>query len=135
MRQQAALCVAFIDLDDFKHVNDTFGHRSGDRLLIQLSQRLSKACPESVVAGRLGGDEFVLLMPFGQDDPQVAEVSYACLEAAIAPFELENGTATIGASIGIVQARPQEGFSAVLSRADEAMYRIKRNGKNGVGLG
>ncbi|HAB25276.1 MAG: sensor domain-containing diguanylate cyclase [Pantoea sp.] len=135
MRRENALCVAFIDLDDFKHVNDTFGHRSGDRLLIQLSQRLSAVCPEPVLAGRLGGDEFVLLMPYGQDDPRVEQVSRACLQAALTPFELDNGTATIGASIGIVQAQPQEGFSAAVSRADEAMYRIKRNGKNGVGLG
>lgn len=134
MRKQNALCVAFIDLDDFKHVNDTLGHRSGDRLLIQLSQRLRDVCPESVIPGRLGGDEFVLLMPFGQDDPLVSQVSHACLQATLTPFELENGTASIGASIGIVQTRPQEGFNAVLSRADEAMYRIKRNGKNGVGL-
>ena len=135
LRSETALCVAFIDLDNFKHVNDTLGHRSGDRLLVQLSQRLCDACPAPVMPGRLGGDEFVLLMPFGQDDPRVAQVGRACLEAALTPFELENGTATIGASIGIVQTQPQESFSAVLSRADEAMYRIKRNGKNGVGLG
>lgn len=132
MRKFNALCVAFIDLDDFKHVNDTLGHRSGDQLLILLSQRLCSACPENVVVGRLGGDEFVLLLPFAQKDPLVAAISQACLEAALMPFELDNGNATIGASIGVVEVKPHENFSSALSRADEAMYTIKRNGKNGV---
>jgi PAS domain S-box-containing protein len=64
LKEHGPLCVAFIDLDDFKAVNDAFGHRSGDELLIQLSQRLRAGCPEGTIVGRLGGDEFVLLLPF-----------------------------------------------------------------------
>lgn len=100
MQAGGPLCVAFIDLDNFKHVNDTLGHRSGDEVLIQLSQRMLDALPPVVLAGRLGGDEFVLLMPFLIDYPKVRILAQAVLEAALQPFDVDNGLAQIGASIG-----------------------------------
>lgn len=135
LKAQGALCVAFIDLDDFKHVNDTLGHRSGDAVLIQLSQRLIEACPSEVVIGRLGGDEFVLLMPYALDNPLITHTAYACLDAALTMFEMDNGNASIGASVGVAQVEAQDSFDAALARADEAMYYIKKNGKRGVALG
>ena len=135
LKTQGPLCVAFIDLDDFKNVNDTLGHRSGDVVLIQLAQRMRDACPPEVTLGRLGGDEFALLLPFALHDPRVTETAHRCLDAALTPFELDNGMAQIGASIGIDTIAPGEGFDDALLRADEAMYRVKRTGKNGVALG
>jgi len=135
LKMAGGLCVAFIDLDDFKNVNDTFGHRSGDELLMQLSQRLREACPPGTVVGRLGGDEFVLLLPFSLTDMQVNSAARDCLQAALTPFELDNGTANVGASIGIEQALPQDDFVSALTRADQAMYQIKHAGKNGAALG
>jgi len=135
LKAQGELCVAFIDLDNFKHVNDTLGHRSGDEVLIQLSQRLLEACPAEVVIGRLGGDEFVLLIPYALDNPLIHQIAYACLDAALTPFDMANGSANIGASVGVAQVDAKESFDEALARADEAMYRIKKNGKRGVALG
>ncbi|WP_064366878.1 sensor domain-containing diguanylate cyclase [Pantoea ananatis] len=134
MKTEAVFCIAFIDLDNFKHVNDTLGHRSGDEVLIQLSQRFIAACPSNVIIGRLGGDEFVLLIPFALSHPLTDKLTQACLKAALQPFELANGTASIGASIGVVQVNSLENFDSALARADEAMYSIKKNGKCGVAL-
>lgn len=135
LKMAGALCVAFIDLDDFKNVNDTFGHRSGDELLMQLSQRLREACPSGTIVGRLGGDEFVLLLPFALNEEQVTRAAQRCLQAALTPFELANGVASVGASIGIEQALDEDDFVNSLVRADLAMYQIKHSGKNGAAIG
>ncbi|WP_312625675.1 sensor domain-containing diguanylate cyclase [Scandinavium sp.] len=135
MQLGEAMCVAFIDLDDFKAVNDRFGHRCGDELLMQLSQRLREACPPESVVGRLGGDEFVLLLPFSLNSLLVWSTAHNCLRAALTPFELASGTATVGASIGINEVQAEDDFSAALLRADIAMYQIKHTGKNGAAIG
>ena len=135
LKNAGPLCVAFIDLDDFKVVNDTFGHRSGDELLIQLSQRLREACPEGSVVGRLGGDEFVLLLPFALNSLLTNSTAHNCLRAALTPFELDNGDAQVGASIGIDEVRRDDDFVNALRRADQSMYQIKHTGKNGAAIG
>lgn len=134
LKAQGPLSVAFIDLDNFKHVNDTLGHRSGDVVLIQLAQRMRETCPPGVEIGRLGGDEFILLLPFSLRHPLTDSAALSCLDAALTPFELDNGTAQIGASIGIYEVRREEDFNDALRHADEAMYRVKHAGKNGVAL-
>ncbi|KMV70607.1 diguanylate cyclase [bacteria symbiont BFo1 of Frankliniella occidentalis] len=134
MKTQGPLCLAYIDLDNFKHVNDTLGHRSGDEVLIQLSQRMRDAVPPAVVISRIGGDEFVLLLPYLIGYPKVRIAAQAVLDAALTPFELDNGLAQIGASVGIAQVQESYDFGAALMRADEAMYNVKRNGKQGFGL-
>jgi len=135
LKQQGPLCVAFIDLDDFKKVNDAFGHRSGDELLIQLSQRLRDTCPAGSVVGRIGGDEFVLLLPFALTSPLIHSTAQACLHAALTPFELDNGQAQVGASVGIDFVQPEDDFVNALKRADLSMYQIKHAGKNGAAIG
>lgn len=135
LKAQGPLCIAFIDLDDFKTVNDTFGHRSGDELLIQLSQRLRDTCPPGAVVGRLGGDEFVLLLPFPLTSLLVSSTAQQCLNAALTPFELDNGQAQVGASVGIDEVQEQDDFVNALRRADRSMYQIKHTGKNGVAIG
>jgi len=135
LKAQGPLCIAFIDLDDFKTVNDTFGHRSGDELLIQLSQRLRDACPPGAVVGRLGGDEFVLLLPFPLASLLVNSTAHHCLNAALTPFELDNGQAKVGASVGIDEVQEEDDFVNALRRADRSMYQIKHTGKNGVAIG
>ncbi|MDY0924286.1 sensor domain-containing diguanylate cyclase [Leclercia sp. CFBP8987] len=135
LKTQGPLCIAFIDLDDFKTVNDTFGHRSGDELLIQLSQRLRDTCPPGAVVGRLGGDEFVLLLPFPLTSLMVNSTAQQCLNAALTPFELDNGQARVGASVGIDEVQEQDDFVNALRRADRSMYQIKHTGKNGVAIG
>ena len=135
LKARGPLCVAFIDLDDFKAVNDAFGHRSGDELLIQLSQRLRESCPPDSIVGRLGGDEFVLLLPLALSSLQVTRIAQQCLHAALTPFELDNGQARVGASVGIDEVQEEDDFVNALKRADRSMYQIKHTGKNGVALG
>lgn len=135
LKKLGSLSVAFIDLDDFKNVNDTLGHRSGDEVLLQLSQRLHQACPPEVTIGRIGGDEFILLMPWTLDNPEIGSIARRCLDAAITPFELSNGAARVGASIGVNESWANDNFNDAIIRADESMYLIKRTGKNGVALG
>lgn len=135
LKARGPLCVAFIDLDDFKAVNDAFGHRSGDELLIQLSQRLRASCPPDSIVGRLGGDEFVLLLPLALSSLQVTRIAQQCLNDALTPFELDNGQARVGASVGIDEVQEEDDFVNALKRADRSMYQIKHTGKNGVALG
>lgn len=135
MQRDDAMCVAFIDLDDFKAVNDRFGHRCGDELLIQLSRRLRDACPPGTVVGRLGGDEFVLLLPFSLNSLLIWSTAHNCLRATLTPFELVSGTASVGASIGINEVLPDDDFNEALLRADISMYQIKHTGKNGAAIG
>lgn len=135
LKNLGSLSVAFIDLDDFKNVNDTLGHRSGDEVLLQLSQRLRDACPAEVTIGRIGGDEFILLLPWTLDNQEIMRIALRCLDAAITPFELGNGAAKVGASIGVNESWASDNFSDAVIRADESMYLIKRTGKNGVALG
>lgn len=135
LKKLGPLSVAFIDLDDFKNVNDTLGHRSGDEVLLQFSQRLSEACPAEVTIGRIGGDEFILLMPWSLENTEIQTIALRCLDVALTPFELSNGTAKIGASIGVNESWASDNFAEAVIRADESMYLIKRTGKNGIALG
>ena len=74
-------------------------------------------------------------MPYALDNPLITHTAYACLDAALTMFEMDNGNASIGASVGVAQVEAQDSFDAALARADEAMYYIKKNGKRGVALG
>jgi diguanylate cyclase (GGDEF)-like protein len=87
------------------------------------------------VVGRLGGDEFVLLLPFPLTSLLVNSTAHHCLNAALTPFELDNGQAQVGASVGIDEVQEQDDFVNALRRADRSMYQIKHTGKNGVAIG
>ncbi len=132
LKTEGALTLCFIDLDDFKQVNDTLGHRAGDRLLIQLTERLRFLCPPDVVLGRLGGDEFVLLLPWALQNSQTQPLAQACIDCLDTPFELDNGEAFVGMSMGVEGVREQDDFADVMARGDAAMYQVKRAGKRGM---
>ncbi|MEY8712134.1 diguanylate cyclase [Mangrovibacter phragmitis] len=135
LQKQSVFSIAFIDLDNFKTVNDTLGHRSGDNLLVQLARRISEICPSDCVAGRLGGDEFLLILPWSVSQPETLHLARQILDVSMVPFELDNGEATIGASVGLVDVGSHESFADAVLRADEAMYSIKHNGKSGIAVG
>jgi diguanylate cyclase (GGDEF)-like protein len=129
-RRKAAVAVLFLDLDDFKPINDSFGHDAGDQLLMAVAQRI-KACvrPEDTVA-RLGGDEFTVLLE------DIADVRYAIavaerIEASLdEPFMVEGQEATVTASIGIAVSTGRESSPDDLVRdSDSAMYLAKRKGR------
>ena len=132
LQQAGELTLCFIDLDDFKQVNDTLGHRAGDRLLVQFTERLQQECPIEVVMARLGGDEFVLLLPWPRADVRTRPLLDACISCLNQPFELEIGEAYVGMSMGVEAVLVGHDFANVMARADAAMYQVKHAGKGGL---
>jgi diguanylate cyclase (GGDEF)-like protein len=127
--------VLFMDLDDFKVVNDTLGHAAGDRLLFDVAARLRTVLRTEDVAAHLGGDEFAVLL---EDDPGLSEseaVAHRIIEAMRVAFSIDGHDTTIGASIGIAAARlGTERADELLRNADVAMYTAKASGKNRVSV-
>jgi diguanylate cyclase (GGDEF)-like protein len=115
----------YIDLDGFKHVNDTYGHAAGDELLQAIASRLHLLSRPQDTVARLGGDEFAVLAPRITADGLAALA--ARIEAALTqPHLIHNHPIAVGASVGLHLAAPGESASESLHRADEAMYAIKR---------
>ena len=125
----------FIDLDQFKYINDTLGHQGGDDYLIAVSQRLAKVLREIDVFGRLGGDEFGVILPQATED-EAQKVAAKLLDILSEQTQVTEGlTASISASIGITLF-PRDGDLAgdLLAKADAAMYAAKADGRNGYRL-
>lgn len=144
-RQQKRFALMFLDLDGFKHVNDSLGHQAGDQLLIEISKRVELAVRDSdVVAatdwapdiesnlvGRLGGDEFLILLNDLAHPEDAAIVADRLLSELRAPVHLEKDTVYVGASIGVTLFPDDAGDAdALLRNADVAMYQAKSAGKN-----
>jgi diguanylate cyclase (GGDEF)-like protein/PAS domain S-box-containing protein len=121
----------FVDLDRFKHVNDTFGHNVGDKLLIQVAQRLRQCLRTADIVGRLGGDEFAVVLASLAKASDAGLVAGKVISALSAPFDLDRHETYISASIGI-SIYPGDGdeVDALLKNADTAMYRAKDQGRN-----
>ena len=124
------IAVLFIDLDNFKKVNDTLGHARGDRLLALVAERLMKVVRGADTVARLGGDEFALLLEAVTSIDGPVVVAERALSLLSMPFELNGQSVKVGASIGIaVQADGKTGADALIHEADAAMYAAKRAGK------
>ena len=123
---QERFAVLFMDMDQFKVVNDTLGHRTGDQLLIQVAKRLQSVLDESDVLARLGGDEFAILLPAIQSNDQVEVVARRIIDVVAKPFNVDQNVITTGISIGIAIG-PDHGNSAdaLLVAADLALYSVK----------
>jgi diguanylate cyclase (GGDEF)-like protein len=131
-RQQSIVAVLFCDLDRFKHVNDTYGHRTGDTVLQAAALRLQSALRHYDTIARVGGDEFVILLE-SLADPSYATRLAERLRTAIAqPIALANDAVEITASIGIAIASHPDTADSLLRRADDAMYLAKTRGRNQV---
>lgn len=129
-RRRQRLAVLFLDLDQFKPVNDTYGHEMGDHLLCEVAKRLRQCIRESDTLSRRGGDEFTLLLCDIASRSDVEHVASQLLAHMHTPFMIQHTELHIGASIGIA-LYPDDGNEAewLLSRADEAMYRAKEHGR------
>ncbi len=123
----------FIDLDDFKPINDQFGHQVGDEVLRAVARRLRNSCRDDALVARHGGDEFVVVlrrMRSAADVPVIVERIQSAVRAEIAGGGPDAPMVTVGASIGIAVARPGDSAGELLARADKAAYRAKREGKD-----
>jgi diguanylate cyclase (GGDEF)-like protein len=131
-RTESTVAALYLDLDAFKHVNDTFGHPAGDELLRVVAARLRSVVRESDTAARLAGDEFVVLLDGSELDATPDLVAERLLEVLREPYELGAGAdrpVTLTASIGIAVGR-DENAETLLADADVAMYVAKSAGKN-----
>ena len=132
-RRQARSSVLFMDLDDFKTINDSLGHAAGDQLLRDIGERLLGHLRTADTAARLGGDEFAVLLEDGGDEGMTAaDVAERILEMLDEPFVLDGTEVYARASIGISVAEPgdvSESAEELLRNADVAMYMAKENGK------
>ncbi len=125
------LAVLFIDLDQFKNVNDTLGHAIGDELLLHFSARLLRCITPRDAIGRMGGDEFALMLTLGEAEPSACTVAEKIRDVLRAPFDLQGHEVVVTASIGIT-TYPDDALEAetLLKYADIAMYRAKRAGRD-----
>jgi diguanylate cyclase (GGDEF)-like protein len=130
-RYNRQLAVLFLDLDRFKHINDTLGHEAGDQLLQEVATRLKACLRDSDTVARLGGDEFVVLLPELDEYLYVASVAQKILSAIARPFVLLGHEFRVTASVGI-GIYPQDGLDeqTLTKNADIAMYQAKEEGKN-----
>lgn len=130
-RYHKKFAVLFIDLDRFKIINDTLGHDSGDKLLLEMSQRLSHLLRESDLVARLGGDEFVVLLQEVENQQTVAQIASKILSSLIRPVILFGQECRVTASVGIAMY-PAHGQDeqTLMKNADLAMYRAKEDGRN-----
>ncbi|WP_192035858.1 EAL domain-containing protein [Halomonas sp. YLGW01] len=126
------LVVLFIDLDDFKPINDTLGHAMGDRLLMAVAERLSEALRPDDTLGRFGGDEFLVLLPDLAHERQAQAIVERVLAALSRPYQIDDHAFRLSASIGMASSReislqhPEQ----LIVRADGAMYAAKKQGGN-----
>ncbi|MDP3522685.1 MAG: MASE3 domain-containing protein, partial [Hydrogenophaga sp.] len=129
-RDRHPMAVLFLDLDHFKHVNDTLGHRVGDQLLQAVSLRLAESVRECDTVSRVGGDEFVIVLPDSSVEA-AARVATKLQHVLAQPYGVGEQTLIATSSIGIAMY-PEDGldFETLYQRADTAMYRAKQDGRN-----
>lgn len=123
--------VMFLDLDQFKSVNDSKGHMAGDKLLVQVAHRIDGLVRESDLAARLGGDEFAIILPNDADVDSAARLAARLIDEIKQPYAIEGDHVSIGVSIGIAMA-PTNGTrpDQILRNADLALYRAKADGRS-----
>jgi diguanylate cyclase (GGDEF)-like protein len=122
------LALLFIDLDDFKLVNDGLGHAAGDDLLVAVAGRLKTCVRGEDTVARLGGDEFAILLEQASSHDVAVRVAGRVLEAMTPPFQLQDQQVRVGASVGVTVSQATQ-VDAVLREADVAMYMAKAHGK------
>ncbi|WP_325893782.1 sensor domain-containing protein [Grimontia sp. NTOU-MAR1] len=133
IKSNTPLLMFYLDVDNFKNINDSLGHHIGDRVLQDIAQRLRKQLPSDTILGHLGGDEFAVLLP-EPSSPDVAEELSQCIVDVIRqPFDLYHFSKYLACSIGMVKF-PGDGKDArsLLQNADTAMYEAKEQGRNRV---
>ncbi|MFD2179855.1 c-di-GMP phosphodiesterase [Veronia pacifica] len=127
----ARMVMLYLDIDNFKNINDSLGHHIGDKVLQDISQRLFKALPEGAIIGHLSGDEFAVILPDLESDEAINSITEQLISVIRQPFELHHFSKFLTCSIGSVSF-PQDGkdVKSLLQNADTAMYEAKERGRN-----
>jgi diguanylate cyclase (GGDEF)-like protein len=123
------IALAFVDVDDFKHINDTHGHAVGDAILIEVAERLHTVIDERGLAARIGGDEFVIVQPDAEPADAI-EIARATVTLMRYPILVHSQSFEVRLSVGVASALTSEAPAAILATADAALYRAKASGKN-----
>ena len=132
-RESSMTAVMFMDLDNFKNINDSYGHTFGDELLVTVSKRIELIMREDDTFARIGGDEFVIVMSHFTSSDQIVQISRKIMSQFEMPFMVEDKELWVSISIGI-SISPEDGNSAetLIKNADTAMYEAKGDGKNTI---
>jgi diguanylate cyclase (GGDEF)-like protein len=134
-RNKTKVALMFIDLDGFKAVNDTYGHYIGDELLKYVAKKLTHSVRKVDIVSRLGGDEFTIILTDIKTEAEAKNIGEKIIDALKEPIILEHKQINIGASIGIaIYPDDSTSLDELISIADNMMYEVKKNGKNGVFL-
>lgn len=126
------LALAVIDIDDFKMINDTYGHTAGDKTLQVIANTIQKKVSKDVFVARYGGEEFVLIYSHLKEASLIKELNLINKNIARLPFKFKNNKVSITLSIGASHINPEDNIHTAFERADEAMYKAKSQGKNQV---
>jgi diguanylate cyclase (GGDEF)-like protein/PAS domain S-box-containing protein len=131
-RKPGSLACLLVDLDDFKTINDRFGHAAGDRVIQIAANRMARLTRKGDSAFRIGGDEFVVLIDPAKSIEGAVQVGQRIIDALSEPMSIDDKTMTVTVSVGVALSEPGLGQSELLRRADEALYQSKQAGKNRV---
>ena len=130
-KQQMPFALMLLDVDNFKQINDSYGHEIGDKVIVELGLKLQETIREQGLVARLGGDEFVILLPDAGDVRQLEGIAQRINDAAAEGIDIGRVHLAITVSIGIaVCTKPSLTSRQALRRADEALYKGKSLGKN-----
>lgn len=134
-REDSLVGVMFLDLDNFKHINDTLGHDAGDNLLVEAARRVSSCLRGTSTVARLGGDEFLVVLPGLTDTDATIQVAQRILSTFEPPYVLSGQEVFVTTSIGIaIFPDDSDSSGMLLQHADAAMYRAKNTGKSAYAL-
>jgi diguanylate cyclase (GGDEF)-like protein/PAS domain S-box-containing protein len=131
-RDGSELAVFYLDLNDFKRINDTHGHAAGDAMLQEFARRVQAAVRASDTVARLGGDEFVILMEGSFTGAQLEQLARKIVEVIEAPFEIDGKSLRTSSSIGVATCPPWKSWEELLHTADAAMYEAKAAGRSSI---
>jgi diguanylate cyclase (GGDEF)-like protein/PAS domain S-box-containing protein len=131
-RDGSELAVFYLDLNDFKRINDTNGHAAGDAMLQEFARRVTATVRSTDTVARLGGDEFVILMEGSFSDAQLEQLARKIVEVIEAPFEIDGKSLRTSSSIGVATCPPWRSWEELLHTADAAMYEAKAAGRSAV---
>lgn len=126
------LAIVVLDIDDFKKINDTYGHTAGDKTLQVIANTIKKHVTKGVFVGRYGGEEFVLIYSNTQESELTEELNALNKYIARLPFKFKNNKVSITLSIGATHIKADDNIHIAFERADQAMYKAKKQGKNQV---